>query len=124
MSGYIHENVAIRIINNPFFVMKFSNKIRKTELCKTRTATFTGHWVSNKHTDVPAIQHVDNNDLLIYAVHDDRWTKMVGLTKSGERVDGRYVEDNVTLDQTCVSKAWDSPSGTNVGKAYYTVDCS
>ena len=56
----------------------------------TRTATFSGHWVSNKHTDVIALQHVDNADLLIYAVHDDGWTKMVGFTKSGERVYGSY----------------------------------
>jgi hypothetical protein len=90
----------------------------------TRNATFSGHWVSNKHTNVVARQHLDNNDLIIYAVYDDGWTKMVGLTKSGERVDGRYLQGNVTLDATSVIKAWDSPSGKNVGKAYYTVDCS
>ena len=86
-----------------------------------RSCTFSGHWVSNKYTNVIALQHVDNGDLYIYAVHDDGWTKMVGFQESGDRVDGRYVSGTVSLNKACISKAWDSSHGKNVSKMYYTI---
>jgi hypothetical protein len=86
-------------------------------------ARFSGVWVSHNHVYVPPIVHPQDEDVIIYAVHDDHHTKMVACRPDGSRVDGRYVlGKTVELTPENIGNAWDNASGQKVGSLYYKVE--
>jgi hypothetical protein len=57
-----------------------------------------------------------------HQVHDDTSTKMVGVTSSGKRVDGRFVDGFIELNSLSVSDAWDTAEGTDVEAEDYNIE--
>merc|ERR1711920_1101844 len=61
--------------------------------------------------DVHAVQHVSNQNLWIFAVKDEAFTKMIGVTLCGvgevARRQARYKIGSVSRDQQSLSEAWD-----------------
>jgi hypothetical protein len=83
-------------------------------------ATFSGTWTNRQHDDIVALKH-PSQDLYIFAVHDDNYTKMVGVDKDGARQDGRYVDGLRELDAKTVGTAWDKPMGKGISNSCYNL---
>jgi hypothetical protein len=81
--------------------------------------TFCGNFLNNQHPTTIALKHVTTLNLFIFAIHDDTSTKVVGITSSGERVGGRFVDGFIELTSLSTSDAWDSAEGTDVEAGGY-----
>ena len=66
--------------------------------------------------------HPQDENIIIYAVHDDHHTKMVAYKPDGSRIGGRYVLGKyVDLTPIKIGKAWDNSNEQQVGPQYYSV---
>jgi hypothetical protein len=75
----------------------------------------------NVYKTVTGYKH-KHKDLIIYAVYDSQYTKLIAVNKDGVWIEGRYLLGYVNISSACsISDAFDSAYGVETNKNAYTV---
>jgi hypothetical protein len=59
------------------------------------SATLYGEWINYENYDIPSIKI--NDDLYLFCIHDDKYTKFVTIDRNMEWINGKYICDNIDL---------------------------
>lgn len=108
----------------------FTGKVIKqpkfSERCyEPKKAIFSGNYVLRNYTVNP-IRHVGDDSIIIYAIHNHVYTKMVGfriINDRVERIDGRAKRGYFPLNPESITATWESalPKYRNINSSNYNI---